>query len=75
MIDGWIQMSGKKIESGVLLESGQEDPRTTGPSKPKITRKQPVRKSLSPEIKLTLSVVDSGDLNLFAELRLHFSQA
>ena len=47
MVEGWIEMSGKKIENGVLLESGLEDPRKTGPSQPRqLTRKQPVRKSI-----------------------------
>ena len=47
MVEGWIEMSGKKIKNGVLLESGLEDPRKTGPTQPRqLTRKQPVRKSI-----------------------------
>ena len=35
MVNGWIAMGGDTIHSGLLVESGLEDPRTTGPSNPR----------------------------------------
>ena len=45
MVEGWIAMGGDRIDNGILVESGLEDPRTAGPSHPR-PRQPPNRKKM-----------------------------